>query len=129
MTTPFYKVATGHAHAVGAQTDINPQPRTDGLQYTRRQYAASGIVLDELPFIELKWSVFESVTEYQSILSQFGLTSASYALVSVYVQDENFNWITRDATALKPLINQDGSRNNFLLRDFTILLRDLQAQS
>lgn len=129
MTTPFYKVATGHDVAIGSLTDVNPQPRTDGLQYARRQYSASGIVLDELAFVELKWSVFESVTEYQSILSQFGLTSASYALVSVYVQDESFNWILRNATALKPLINTDGSRNNFLLRDFTILLRNLTAQA
>lgn len=128
MTTPLYKVATGYNHAVAAQTDMSPQPRTDGLQYTRRQYAVSGVVLDELPFVALRWSVFESVTEYQSVLSAFGLTSASYALVSVYIQDEGFNWITRNAIALKPLIGQDGTRTNFMLRDFMILLKNLTAQ-
>lgn len=124
-----YMVHTGHNTPLISLSAMVPQPRTDGLQYARRQYAASGIVLDELPFVELKWSMFDGVSEYTTLLTQFGLSSASYSYVSVYVQDENFSWILRNATALKPQINVDGSRNNFMLRDFTILLKNLQAQS
>lgn len=129
MTTALYKVATGHGHAVGAQTDISPQPATIGLEYTRRQYAASGIVIDEYAFIAFHWSMIETESQYQTLLGTFGLSaSVAYANVSIYLQDHTYAWITRDGIAVRPFIGQDGSRNNYFLRDFTIVVKNLMAQ-
>lgn len=129
MTTAFYKVKTGHDQAIGTLVDIDPQPSTVGLEYTREQYAASGIVIQELAFVRLTWTMLDPPSQYTSLLTQFGLSSAAYANVSVYIQDERFGWILRNAIAKLPLIGQEGSRNNYFLRDFTILLTRLQAQA
>lgn len=128
MTTPYYKVHTGFNVAVGSMSDIDPQPATIGMEYTREQYAASGIVVQELAFVRLNWSMLDPVSQYTSLLTQFGLSSATTSEVSVYIQDERFGWIVRNAIAVLPMIGQQGSRNNYFLRDFTILLKNLQAQ-
>lgn len=128
MTTPFYKVKTGHDQALVDLVDMNPQPSTIGLEYAREQYAASGVVVQELPFVRLNWSMFETVTEYTTLLSQFGLSSATTSEVSVYIQDERFGWVLRNAIAVLPMIGQQGSRTNYFLRDFSILLTRLAAQ-
>lgn len=101
---------------------------TMGLQYTRRQFAASGAVIDELPYIELNFSTI-NITRYQALLTQFGLLVAITAPVSVYVQDQNFDWILRNGTAVKPEIGTDGRRQNYWLKDFTILVKSLRAQA
>lgn len=124
-----YLVDDAHDTALGSLSAIIPQPATIGLQYARRQYAASGIVIDELPFVELNWSMLDRGGEYQALLAQFGLTTATSAPVSIYVQDENYNWILRNGTAVKPFIGSDGSRTNYFLRDFTILVKSLSAQA
>lgn len=127
MTT-VYKVATGHDIALGSLTAIDPQPRTKGLQYARRSYAASGIVIDELAFVELEWSMIETETQYLALLTQFGLNAATSANVSIYVQDETYQWILRNGKAIRPLIGSDGARENFFIRDITILVNNLSAQ-
>lgn len=124
-----YLVLAGHDQPLEDLLPVDPQPRTEGLQYTRRQYAASGIVIDENPFVELLWSMLDPAAEYQALLAQFDLTTATTAPVSVYVQDEYYNWILRNGTAVKPFIGSDGKRDNYFLRDFTILIKNLQAQA
>lgn len=122
-----YLVAAGHDEPLEDLDPIIGQCSTEGLQYERRQYAASGAVIDELPFVEFNFSTL-IVSRYQALLTQFGLLTAKTAPVSVYVQDENYDWILRNGTAVKPLIGTDGKRTNYFLRDFTILVHSLQAQ-
>lgn len=124
-----YLVLAGHDQPLEDLLPIVPQPATIGMEYTRRQYAASGIIIDELPFVSLNWSMLDRGAEYQALLAQFDLTTANTADVSVYVQDEYYNWVLRNGTAVKPFLGQDGSRNNYFLRDFTILVKSLQAQA
>lgn len=124
-----YLVLAGHDNPLEDLLPINPQPATIGMEHTRRQFAASGIVIDELPFVSLNWSMLDRGAEYQALLAQFDLTTATTADVSVYVQDEYFNWVLRNGTAVKPFIGQDGSRTQFFLRDFTILIKSLRAQA
>jgi hypothetical protein len=124
-----YLVATGHDVALGSLSAIVPQPRTIGLQHTRRQFAASGIVIDELSYVELLFSMLETVAQLQALLTQFGVLTATTADVSVYVQDENYDWQVYNGVAVKPLIGVDGHRQEYFLRDFTILVKSLQAQA
>lgn len=124
-----YLVATGWDEALEDLDPIEPQPRTIGLQYARRQYAASGVVIDELAYVELEWSMLETAAEYQTLLAQFGLDTATTSEVSIYLQNENYEWILRNGIAVKPQIGSDGARNQFFLRDFTILVKALRAQA
>jgi len=126
MTT--YRAALTHNVVLGSLVVIEPQPRTVGYQHGRRSFAASGIVVDELPHVELQWDMIETVAQYQALLAQFGLTTASTANVSVYVQDERYNWIIRNAVAVLPQIGTDGERSNYFFRNFVIILKDIRVQ-
>lgn len=124
-----YLIATGHDIALESLVAIVPQPRTVGYQYGRRQYAANGSIIDEAPFVSLQWDMIATDTEYQSLLSQFGLTSATTANVSVYIQDERYNWIVRNAVAVLPFVGTDVARDNYFIRNVTILLKNIRVQS
>lgn len=124
-----YLVSDAWDVALESLEPIDPQPATIGFEYTRRQYAASGVVIDELGFVRLNFSALEDIDQYQSLLAQFGLDTATTANVSVYVQDERYNWILRNAICVLPQIGTDGQRSDFFLRGFSILLKQLRAQS
>ncbi|MCC6454210.1 MAG: hypothetical protein IT328_04655 [Caldilineaceae bacterium] len=122
-----YKIATGWNVALEDLDDIVPQPSTPGLQYTRRTFGADDTVYDEGPFIPLNFAALESAEEYQSLLAQFGLTSARIALVTLYAQNENYVWKRFNGKIVKPSIPGDGSRSNFFLRGFVFLVKSLEA--
>lgn len=123
-----YLILAGHDQPLEDLLPVVGQCSSIGLQYTRRQFAASGIVVDELPFIELNFSTL-NITRYQALLTQTGLLVATTGPVSVYIPDQNFNWILRNGTAVKPEIGTDGQRTNYWLKDFTFLVKSLQAQA
>lgn len=124
-----YKIGVGLDVPLVDLDDIIPQPATVGLQYARRTFAASGVVVDELPFVEFEFSTLDSPTQYVALLTQFGLASATTADVTVYVQNENYVWTRYNGKAVKPLVGSDGARNNFFLRGFTILVKNLRTPS
>lgn len=116
-------------HNVTPVTPFDIEPQTPGLMSTRRQNAISGRVIDEGLYYPLIWPLFDTKEDYQAILTQSGLLVATTSLVSVQIEDENFEPIIRNATAVKPQIGTDGQRNDMFLQNFTILLIKLQAQS
>lgn len=127
MTT--YKAKTGHDVALLLLVDITPQPQTIGLQYTQRDYAADGTVHQQGPFVELNFSMIDDATEYQALLTQFGLTSATTASVTVYIQNENYTWARYNGTIVKPMIGNQGARDRFFLRNFTFVVKNLEASA
>lgn len=114
-----YLIATGHDVALGSLAALVPQPSTVGYRHGRRSHAASGIVVDELPFVEFDYSAIfsesgaDDATAYQALLTQCGLLTATTAEVTVYVQDENYDWIQRNGTIVKPQIGVDGQRSDY----------------
>lgn len=122
-----YLWAPGHDVALEDLLVVIGQCSSIGMQFARRQYAASGIVVDELPYIELNFSTL-NISRYQSLLTQIDLLTATTGPVSVYIPDQNFNWVLRNGTAVKPEIGTDGQRTNYWLKDFTFLVKNLQAQ-
>lgn len=128
MTTIF-KIAIGHDVAAEDMTAFDPQPSTRGMQYTRRQFAASGGVTDELPFIDLVFELLEDPADYQAILTLSGLLVATTALVSVQIEDENYDPVLRNGRAAKPFIGSDGQRSDMELKGFVLLIKSLQAQA
>ena len=121
-----YLIATGHDVVLGSLAALAPQPATAGMQHGRRTHALSGDVIDELPFVEFRYNTL-SVAQYQSLLTQFGLTSATTAEVTVYIQDEDYNWVQRNGIAVKPQIGNDGQRRGWLLKDFVVVVHSLRA--
>jgi hypothetical protein len=123
MTT--YRVADGFNIALVSLTVLDPQPRSEGIKPTRRTFGGDGTPYDESKFVELLYSAVGSVTEYQSILSDFGVQSAGSNEVTVYVRDETFAWVRKNGLAIRPEPGQDVKWTNYFPRDVVILVRDL----
>lgn len=128
MTTIF-RIAVGHDVAPEDMTPFDPQPSTKGLQYNRRSYAISGAVIDEGPFIEFDFGLFEDEAAYQAVLTLSGLLVATTCLVSVSIEDENYDPAVRNGTAVKPFIGSDGQRSDLFLNNFVLLVRGLRPQA
>lgn len=124
-----YRVKDGHDEALEDLVVISPQPTSPGIQPTRRTFAANGAVYDEGKYVPLEFNVIESASAYQSLLSQFGVQSATTNEVTVYVRDETFAWVRMNGTAVRPEPGRDVRWSKFFPRDITILIKDLTAVS
>ena len=124
-----YKVADGHDVALGSLSDVDPQPRSTGIQATRRTFAADGTIQDDAKYILLEFTALASASEYQSLLSDFGIQTATSNDVTVYVRDETFAWGRYNGTAIRPSPGTDVKWKDYFPRDIAILVRDLEASS
>lgn len=124
MTT--YLVADGHDVPEGSMTALDPQPRSRGIQYTRQTFAADGTPVNEGPFVELVYNVVGSKSQYQSILTDFGLLAADSNAVTVKVRDEEFDFVRKNGLAIKPLPGTGVDWSNYFPRNVVILVRDLE---
>lgn len=120
-----YRVAEGHNVALVSLTVLSPQPRSIGMQPTRRNFAADGSVSDEARYVELQWDVLESAAEYQAILADFGLDDALYSPVTVYVRDGAFVYVRMNGIAVRPEPGRDVDWQIFP-RSITLLVRNLE---
>lgn len=123
-----YKVADGHDVALANLNDVTPQPKTHGIQSTRRTHAADGTVYDEGQFVELEFGMIESVSDYQTMLSQFGVQTATTNEVTIYVRDETFAWVRKNGSAVRPRPGKD-IKWDFFPSKITLLIRDLEDAS
>jgi len=124
-----YRVADGFNVALGSLTVLSPQPRSSGIQYTRQSFAGDGTPINEGPYVLLIWDVVENKTQYQSILTTFGLLSADSNDVTVYIRDEEFDYVRKNGKAIKPFPGQGVDYKNYFIRDLVILIRDLEDVS
>lgn len=124
-----YKVADGHDVALESLNTVSPQPRSEGIKPSRRSYAADGTVYDEGRYVELEFSMVSTVTDYQTLLSAFGVQSALSNDVTVYVRDETFAWVRMNGTAVRPEPGKDVRWRDMFPRDVTILVRNLETAS
>lgn len=121
---PNFMIGEGHGLEVDDLEAFTPyQPLTPGIQYTRRTPTPGGPVKEGAyyPFL------FTILTEeqWQDLLTQCGLLSADTAEVTIYAQDENYDWLLYDGEAIKPPL---AGRRGFHLRDMTINVIKLQAR-
>lgn len=82
MTLFTYQVAAGHNNEAG-YANLSPQPRCPGVFYAAWTQTPDGASEPEgRPYAEL---IFEALDEdaYSSLLTQFGLASANYALITI----------------------------------------------
>lgn len=125
-----YRVKVGHDNPLIDLVTISPQPRSSGLKATERTYGigASG-VFELAPYCELVWDVLETETEYTTLLTAFGLSSSLTSSVTVYIRNSAYAYARYNATAVRPQIGTDGQWDNFYLRNFVILLKNLELAS
>jgi hypothetical protein len=118
------KIKPGHNIALVSLVDWTPyQPLTQGLQYLRTSYTASGLVIIEEPFIEYMFPILTE-TQYIAMLTLGGLTAGAQAAdVTIYAQDEDFAWQRFNGTAIRP---EALKRRGFHLYDVPLLVRTLR---
>lgn len=122
-----YKVATGSDVALGSLVDMSPQPRSTGIQYTRRTYAADGSVYEEGAYVELAWDYFDDAAAYVALLTQFGLDDSLTNAVTVYIRNDQWAWVRMNGTAVRPEMGREVRWDKFFPRDITILVKDLET--
>jgi hypothetical protein len=122
-----YRVKPAHNQPLVDLVVLDPQPRSVGIQVTRRTYAASGVVYEEGLYVELVYSMIENATQYQAILTAFGLSSLVSANVTLYAEDQTFAAKRWNGRVVRPDIGRNGARENYFLRDVVFLVKDLTA--
>lgn len=118
-----YRIKEGLSQALIDLVAIDPQPRSAGVQATRRTYAADGTIHDEGLHVQLVYDVLETATALDDLLDQFGLDVATTANVTIYAPNQLHVYARYNGLAVRPEV----SRNNYWLRDVTIVVRDLVA--
>ena len=124
-----YRVADGHNVALVSLTVLSPQPRSPGVKYTRTQYAADGTPILDGAFVNLVWDIMASKTQYQNLLSTFGLSTATSNDVTVYVRNNNFDYVRYNGRAIKPQPGDGVEWQMGFPRSMTILVRNLQVST
>src|SRR4029077_21230614 len=111
---------------------LAPQPASSGVKATDIQYLADGSVVRQGLYIELTYSSLSILLRsgatpptpiYQAILTAFGLWTATSAQVTLYCPDDTFTYTRYNGVAIRP----EANRNNHMLRDVPILIRNLVA--
>lgn len=128
MTDPKYRLAVGHDVALEDLLVIDPQPRSEGLAFARRTYAADGSVRQEAPYVVLMWDVLDDGDAFQALMAQFGLGMPGVLTAEVtlsgpldaFWQDAYFN-----GTAVRPQPGTDAVRRDYFLRNVQVVVRDL----
>lgn len=121
-----YRAATGHDIVLGSLTVLDPQPKSTGLDYTRKTFAADGTPVYEGPYVELMWDIVETATQYTTILGYFGLSSAESADVTVYIRDEKYAYARYNGVAIRP---SGGDYSQYFIRDVKLVIRNLTLSS
>lgn len=122
-----YRVKDGSDIALESLTVLVPQPKSQGIQYTKQTFGGDGTPCNQGPYVELIWTAISNA-EYDTIMTAFVLTSADHNDVTVYVRDENWNYIRKNGKAIKPNIGQEREWDYFP-RNMVILVRNLETSS
>lgn len=122
-----YKVGnTGFNVATASMAILVPQPRSTGVQMTKRTFSASGQIYEQSPYIELLFSVQPTAYAYQQLLAKFDLNVFINKGVTVYIPDEQFFWQRYNGIAVRPEMGKDAKRENYFIRDIVILVKHLE---
>ena len=122
-----YRVKTGLDEDLGDLVDVAPQPKSIGIQQTRRTYGGDGTPRTVGPYVELEFNFLESVAAYQAVLTQFGINVSLMADVTVYVRDGTWTWIRKNGQAMQPDPGKDMTWDRYFPRRIKILIKNLET--
>lgn len=118
-----YKVALGWDIPMVDLDPIIPQPRSEGVKYARRIYAAGGSVFEENPYVELEWDVIGGIFAYDTLLTQLGLFSNRTSQVTITVPEFSFTFNRFCGVAIRPEHGREVRRNNYFIRNLVIAVQ------
>lgn len=121
-----YRAKAGHNQSLVSLVQLDPQPATIGLEWTRVTTAASGVVYREGPFIRFLYSALTE-SDFSNVLDQFDLSNNETAAVTIYAVDEIYGPQRYNGLAVRPVLGQDGARREYFVRDVVVLVKDLVA--
>lgn len=120
-----YRVAENHDIALVSLTVLSPQPATEGVRATQRDFLADGSILEQGQYVEFRWSSLKNIAAYTTILALFGLDNADSADVTIYAKNARMAWTRYNGRAVYPMPGQDVGYRSFP-RNVTILIKNLQ---
>lgn len=124
-----YRVADGHNVAYASMTVLVPQPSSVGIQFARQSFSLDGTPINEGLFAEIVWNVLGTKSQFQTILSNFGIFNATSNLVTVNIRDDVFDYVRMNGRAIQPLPENGVQWRRPFIRNFVILVRDLEPVS
>jgi hypothetical protein len=122
-------VKDGFDEALVDLVDVSPQPTSEGIKPTRRTFAADGSVYDESLYTEWVFSALESVTMYQSVLTQLGIINQLTNEVTIYTRNRAFGWVRMNGIVVMPEPGRDLKWEMPFPRDIVILIKDLEPSA
>lgn len=120
-----YRVAEGTGHTLGDLVVLVQQPSSDLIAPVERNYSASGANHNQGKYAVWHFDHFDGVTDYITVLSQFGLDDQYFNTVTIYTRDEWGTWRMYTGIAHLPEPKADIKQQNFYLRDIDIYITDL----
>jgi len=122
----FYAVGDGHDLAAAALTRLDPQPRCLGILVTRRNHSANQNFQDDAKHAYLEYDALEDATQYQEVLTQYGIKDQLENEVTVTLRDQDQEWKRWNATAVQPQFGgEDGQWRNYFPRNIKVLLKNM----
>lgn len=101
---------------------IAPQPKSEGMRFTRTTYAADGSVYREGAYIDLVWDLLQDASDYQALLAQFDLVNNLTREVTVKVRNEFFTPQIFNGIAVRP----ESTSWQYFPRNIVILIKNLE---
>ncbi len=124
-----YAVLPGGDQPLIDLVTITPQPRCSGLRYTRTSYTAAGGMNLEGPYAVLEWDVIEDATDYDTLLTQFGLDLGTSEDVTITLPNELFAETRYNGKCLRPVAGETVRREGYFIRDVQIVVKNLTVAS
>lgn len=116
---PNFGIAIGNDNAAGVTDFVPYQPLTPGIQYARRTPTPEGIK-EEGPFIIFTFGLLSEV-QFRALKTQSGIIAARTSLVTLYAQDDNYDWVYWNGRAIAPKL----TRRGYFMNDVPLLIRSL----
>lgn len=121
----MYEIGIGYGLGAADIDPIDPQPKSVGIEPTRRTYAADATVYEEKQYAELVWTVIGGGETYYNLLVQFGLESALTSKVTIRLLDNFFRYTLFQGVAIRPEHGKEIDRS-FFPRNIKMVIRDLE---
>lgn len=118
-----YRIRSGASVALGSLNVFVPQPYSDGIKATHRDFSGDGTnYIDQGLYVELVWPLLPSVATYHTILHTCDLDVYPITLVTVYCRDDLYNYHRYNGSAIRP----PAQWGPYMLRNVVLLVRDLE---
>lgn len=120
-----HKIAQTHGIAQGLLNDIFQEPNDIFIAPVEVSYSIAPSYHTQGRYCVWHWDFIESPDIYQAFLVEIGLDSQTSAPVTIRTRDEVGDFTVVNATAHRPIPNEDMKWTNYFLRDVNMYFTDI----